>query len=156
MLRLSIAFALVLSLPAVSQAAKDPSAKPSGAQVYGAAPTVTAEPLPLADAVKAENHGKTIRVKAPTAAVCKKKGCWLTLDADGTEVRVTFKDYAFFVPKDLAGKTVVVEGVLAEEIVSEKDARHYAKDEGLPKAEIAKIKGDQKSLTMVATSVVVE
>ena len=154
MLRLSIAFALLLSVPAISQAAKDSSVK--AAQVYGAAPTLETEPLPLADALKAENHGKTIRVKGATAAVCKKKGCWLTLDAGGTEVRVTFKDYAFFVPKDLAGKTVVIEGVLTEETVSEKDARHYAKDEGLSKAEIAKIKGDQKSLTMVATSVVVE
>ena len=34
--------------------------------------------------------------------VCQMKGCWMTLESD-QKVRVTFKDYGFFVPKDAGG-----------------------------------------------------
>ncbi len=124
-------------------------------QTFGAAPALSTAPLALSEAVKPENLGRSVRVEARTGAVCEKKGCWLTLVDGSTTVRVTFKDYGFFVPKDLPGKTVVVEGTLAETTVSEKEARHYAKDQGLPKSEIAKIRGDKKQVTMVATTVVV-
>jgi uncharacterized protein DUF4920 len=45
-------------------------------------------------------------------------------------VRVTFRDYAFFVPKDLAGKTVVAEGVLSHRVISAEEAEHLAKESG--------------------------
>ena len=74
--------------------------------------------------------------------------------ADGsTKVRVTFKDYSFFMPKDLAGKRIVAEGMLKEDVLSEADARHYAEDAGKSKKEIEKIKGDQRELTFEATGV---
>jgi hypothetical protein len=78
----------------------------------------------------------------------------ILVDGD-TKVRVTFKDYGFFMPKNLAGSKVVVEGILSEEVLSEKDARHYAEDAGKSKAEIAKIKGDQRELGFEATGVLV-
>ena len=58
-------------------------------------------------------------------------------------------------PKNFAQSTWVhvVEGVLSEEVLSEKDARHYAEDAGKSKAEIAKIKGDQRELGFEATGV---
>ena len=71
----------------------------------------------------------------------------------GVSVRITFKDYGFFVPKDIAGKTIIAEGLVTEEVTKEADARHYAEDAGKSKAEIEKIKGDQKQITMVAQSV---
>ena len=45
--------------------------------------------------------------------VCQMKGCWMNIsdDAATEPVFVQFKDYAFFVPKDAAGKEVVIEGV---------------------------------------------
>jgi hypothetical protein len=78
----------------------------------------------------------------------------ILVDGD-TKVRVTFKDYGFFMPKNLAGSKVVLEGILSEEVLSEKDARHYAEDAGKSKAEIAKIKGDQRELGFEATGVLV-
>ena len=34
--------------------------------------------------------------------VCLKKGCWMTIkNPDGEPMRVTFKDYAFFMPMDI-------------------------------------------------------
>src|SRR5690606_1871066 len=42
--------------------------------------------------------------------VCKKKGCWMKLDIDGEETMVRFKDYGFFMPKDIDGKSVTLNG----------------------------------------------
>jgi hypothetical protein len=116
-------------------------------------PSLTADPLPLAEAVKTENLGKAVRVEGTAASVCQKKGCWLMLKGGDREVRVTFKDYGFFVPKDLAGQKLVVEGVVSETEISEKDAKHYAKDAGASKEEIAKIQGSKKDYAIVATAV---
>lgn len=54
----------------------------------------------------------TGKVEGKVTQVCKMKGCWLALEtADGTPpVTVRFKDYGFFVPQDLVGKHVVIEG----------------------------------------------
>lgn len=147
------ALATLLAAPAAFAAAPAPAA--TGA-VYGAKPALESAPLSVADAVKPENLGHPVRVEGTATAVCQKKGCWLSLAAGETSVRVTFKDYGFFVPKDLAGKHVVVEGTLAQEKVSEKTQKHFAKDAGASKEEMAKIHGDQSQVSMVATSVVVK
>jgi hypothetical protein len=109
--------------------------------------------MPLAQAVAEKKFNTSIALTATVAEVCQVKGCWMILVDGDTKVRVTFKDYGFFMPKDLAGAKVVVEGVLSEEVLSEKDARHYAEDAGKSKAEIAKIKGDQRELGFEATGV---
>ena len=52
-----------------------------------------------------------VKLFATAKDVCKKKGCWMKVEkSDGTLMRVTFKDYGFFVPKDIAGKNVIIEG----------------------------------------------
>jgi len=109
--------------------------------------------MPLAQAVAEKKFNTSIALTATVAEVCQVKGCWMILVDGDTKVRVTFKDYGFFMPKNLAGTKIVVEGVLSEEVLSEKDARHYAEDAGKSKAEIAKIKGDQRELGFEATGV---
>lgn len=109
--------------------------------------------MPLAQAVAEKKFNTSIALTATVAEVCQVKGCWMILVDGDTKVRVTFKDYGFFMPKNLAGTKVVVEGVLSEEVLSEKDARHYAEDAGKSKAEIAKIKGDQREMGFEATGV---
>jgi len=44
--------------------------------------------------------------------VCPKSGCFLTLQRDGNKepIMVRFTDYSYFVPADLAGKNVILEG----------------------------------------------
>lgn len=119
---------------------------------YGAGVKAKAR-MPLAQAVAEKKFNTSIALTATVAEVCQVKGCWMILVDGDTKVRVTFKDYGFFMPKNLAGAKVVVEGVLSEEVLSEKDARHYAEDAGKSKAEIAKIKGDQRELGFEATGV---
>lgn len=126
----------------------------SKATHWGAAETLKVAPTPLAKAVEQHKDGETVLVTAKAESVCQSKGCWVMLtDGDLKNVRVKMKDYSFFVPKDLTGKTLVIEGVLSMTTTSEKDAKHYAKDAGASKEDIARIKGDTKSWGLLASSI---
>lgn len=124
-------------------------------QTYGARPRLDSKPLTLAEALQPANLNKPVRIEAKIAEVCQMKGCWMVLVDGEHTLRVTFKDYGFFVPKDSAGKMVIVEGQVSETTISEAQARHYAEDAGKSKEEIEKIVGDQKGFTMVAESVLI-
>ncbi|WP_447766397.1 DUF4920 domain-containing protein [Sphingobacterium faecium] len=54
----------------------------------------------------------TGKVTGKVVEVCKKKGCYLTLERTGDKepVMVRFTDYSYFVPNDLIGKNVVLDG----------------------------------------------
>lgn len=75
--------------------------------------------------------GKTVRVSGKVDAVCKKKGCWLTLKGTATSARITFKDYSFFAPLDCQGTAGVVEGQLEMKKLSDDERKHLADDEGV-------------------------
>lgn len=50
------------------------------------------------------------KLMATITEVCAKKGCWMTLDlGNDMEMRVTFKDYGFFMPKDAAGRLAYIQ-----------------------------------------------
>jgi hypothetical protein len=123
------------------------------------APITLKTPTRLTDAITAAAAGDAApRLFAGTIReVCRQKGCWLILADPASPaiepVRVTFADYAFFVPKDVAGRDVRLQGVLRQKKVSVKDAQHYAKDAGRPKGEIAAIRTPQVAWTIEATGV---
>lgn len=95
-----------------------------------------------------------IKVKGDVEAVCKKKGCWMSIkNPVGEDMRVTFKDYGFFVPLDCDGKSAIFEGKAYMTETSVADLRHYAEDEGLPVEEINKITDPKKELSFEATGV---
>ena len=97
------------------------------------------------------------KVEGTVESVCKVKGCWMKVKTgDGQTMRVTFKDYGFFVPKDIVGKTVVVEGTAETSTTPVADLRHYAQDAGKSKEEIEKITEPEKALTFVADGVIVK
>lgn len=75
-----------------------------------------------------------IKISGEIDEICQMKGCWMTLKAeeDTDPVRVTFKDYGFFVPKDAHNRKTILEGVAVRETLSEDKARHYAEDAGVP------------------------
>ena len=103
-----------------------PAALKADAPHWGSAQTITVAPTPLAKAIGETKSGSTVLVVGQVESVCQKKGCWVMLKEGDASVRVTMKDYAFFLPKDIAGKSLVIEGVLAETILKEKNARHFA------------------------------
>ncbi len=73
------------------------------------------------------SEGKAIALEGKVRKACEKKGCWMELAGEdkGPGVRVTFKDYGFFVPVDSAGSTAKIEGVVAVKELSEERAKHY-------------------------------
>jgi hypothetical protein len=88
---------------------------------------------------------------------CKKKGCWMTVDLEnGEEMRVSFKDYGFFVPKDADGKTAVFEGWAKVDSISVADQRHYLEDAGASKEEIEAITTVKPELSFVANGVIIK
>jgi len=96
------------------------------------------------------------KVTAPITEACQKKGCWMMVDMNGTPMRVTFKDYAFFVPKNSAGHTATFEGVAHKEVLSVKTLKHYAEDAGKSKEEIAAITKPETEYSFEATGVIIK
>ena len=97
------------------------------------------------------------KVVGTVESVCQAKGCWMKVKtADGQTMRVSFKDYGFFVPKDIAGKTVVFEGEAKMKTTPVAELQHYAEDAGKSKEDIAKITEPKHELTFVADGVIVK
>lgn len=80
------------------------------------------------------------KVKGDVTAVCQKKGCWMKMQKpDGNAIRISFKDYGFFVPKDLTGEKVVMKGRAYQDTIPVKRRRHFARDEGKSADEVKSI-----------------
>ncbi|MCF2504389.1 DUF4920 domain-containing protein [Dyadobacter sp. CY107] len=97
------------------------------------------------------------KVSGQVESVCQVKGCWMAVKLDnGETMRVMFKDYAFFVPKDISGKTVVFEGQAQKKTIPVEHLQHYAKDAGQSKEEIEKITEPKEELTFIADGVIIK
>ena len=132
-----------------------PVAPATPGQTYGAA-IVPAGALPMSALPVALGQRDSAQVKlvGKASAVCQAKGCWMTLPtADGKEMRVRFRDYAFFVPKDLSGHEVVVSGWAYRSTVPKSELQHYAQDAGKTDQEVAAITQDEQQLTFLADGV---
>ena len=89
--------------------------------------------------------------------VCKAKGCWMKVALEnGEETMVTFRDYGFFVPKDMAGKQVVISGVGFIDEMSIEDQQHFAEDGGESAEAIAKIIEPKRTYSVIADGVILE
>ena len=71
---------------------------------------------------------KNFIVQTKIAKVCQKKGCFFIAQDGDTIIRVSFKDYGFFIPTDTAGRTVTLAGQLVEKQMSEEQAAHFQSD----------------------------
>lgn len=109
----------------------------------------------ISTALKNEDK-QEMKVRGTVGDVCQKKGCWMTMNLNNGEVvRVTFKDYKLFMPKDIKGKEVVLDGFAFADSISVKDQKHYAKDGGKSDEEIAQITKPSKQLLFEAKGVVI-
>jgi hypothetical protein len=124
-------------------------------QTYGAAISPDgALPMTALPTALGTRDSAQVKLAGKASAVCQAKGCWMTLPtADGKEMRVRFKDYAFFVPKDLSGHDVVVSGWAYRSTVPKSELQHYAKDAGKSDQEVAAITQDEQQLTFMADGV---
>jgi hypothetical protein len=113
-----------------------------------------------ADQLAAQMQGKDsmkVKLTGKIEEVCQKKGCWMTMNIGNDQImQVKFKDYAFFVPKDASGKTVVLEGVAFTDTVAVAELKHYAEDAGKSKEEIEKITEPEISIAFEANGVIIK
>ncbi|MBK9320005.1 MAG: DUF4920 domain-containing protein [Bacteroidetes bacterium] len=111
--------------------------------------------LAMVNAGNADING--VKVEGKVNEVCQAKGCWMQLDkGDGTTMRVTFKDYGFFVPKDCGGKSAIILGHAYMDTTAVEDLRHYAEDAGKSKEEIEKITEPEVELAFEAEGVLIK
>ncbi|MFT4660138.1 MAG: hypothetical protein ACI8XB_000396 [Patiriisocius sp.] len=97
------------------------------------------------------------KVKGEITGTCIKKGCWMTINTpEGDEMRVTFKDYGFFVPtSEQEGKTAIMRGKASVETTTVAELRHYAEDAGKSTEEIEAITEPETSLAFEADGVLI-
>jgi hypothetical protein len=119
-----------------------------------------------AKATKPEDLSKTmggkttmenVVLEGTIAQVCQAEGCWLKLkNTAGQDILIKFKDHAFLVPKDIAGKTAVINGTAVKKVVSVEEQKHMAEDAGSSPSDIAAITAPKEELRVEATGVVVK
>ena len=111
----------------------------------------------MIDTYKKLKPGDTLDVKfkAEVNAVCQSKGCWMRVGVGEEEAMVKFKDYGFFMPKDLAGQEVIMAGKAFVAEVSVDEQRHYAEDAGKSKEEIMAITEPKKTLSFESSGVLI-
>ncbi|MFD0766772.1 DUF4920 domain-containing protein [Mucilaginibacter lutimaris] len=151
-----ILLAICLSFSAITFAQS--TIKPAGAGVtYGK--TVTADNAVTTEALNTTLSTDSVyngKITGTVVEVCKKKGCFMKLQqANGTPIMVQFTDYAYFMPQNIVGKTVVVEGKAKVKETSVERLKHYAADAGKTKEEIAMINTPKKDIAIMADGVLV-
>jgi hypothetical protein len=108
-------------------------------------------------ALMGEKTELNCKISGEIEAVCQKKGCWMDIkNPSGESVRITFKDYGFFMPKDASGKKAIMLGVAKVEETSVADLQEYAKDAGKSEAEVKAIAAPEKELVFEASGVILQ
>lgn len=72
--------------------------------------------------------GAQFQLETKIAKVCQKKGCFFIAQQNEHTLRVSFKDYGFFIPTNSSGKTVVMNGELIQKQMSDEQAEHFNSD----------------------------
>ncbi len=104
-------------------------------------------------------EGDTVNIAFTSTVndVCKAKGCWMKVALDNDkETMVKFKNYGFFVPKDIENQTVIVQGKAFVSEMSVEEQQHFANDAGKSKAEIAAITTPKKTYSFIADGVLIK
>lgn len=135
--------------------AQPPKGPASIGSTYGAGTSADGA-IPIAElpAKLAKNDSLQTKIVAKVLDVCPKKGCWMKLQVnDSTTAFVKMKNYGFFVPLDMIGKTIVLEGEAKVKVTSVDELRHYAEDAKKPQSEIDAITTPKKEIRLTATGI---
>jgi len=146
---------IMVSLLTLSSVAQVKTAKKG--VTYGAKITAAdAVEVNILEEKLASSQAFTGKVKGTVVSVCQEKGCWMKLEqTEGDGIMIRFKDYKFFVPKNISGKEVVLQGQAKMTTTSVEMLKHYAEDAGKSKAEIDKITEPKKEIEFIAIGVLV-
>lgn len=144
-------------LAAIAVQAQPPKTPATPGTTFGTAITAeNATAVSELPALMADKQLADVKIEGKVLDVCPKKGCWLSLEMpDKSVVFVKFKDYGFFVPLEMIGKTVVLEGQAKKVETSVEELKHYAEDAKKSKEEIAAITEPKKEIRVTANGVLV-
>ena len=95
-------------------------------------------------------------VQGKVEAVCQAKGCWMNItseQANAEEMMVKFKDYGFFVPTDIAGREVIMQGKAYREVTPVDEYQQLSEDAGKTEEKIAAITKPKVELKFMADGV---
>jgi hypothetical protein len=151
---LAIVFLVCLATFAYAQ---PPNVPANVGTTFGAATTADQafEVSTLPEVLK-DKEQANVKIIAKVLDVCPKKGCWMSLEMpDKTTVFVKMKDYAFFVPLEMIGKTVVIDGEAKKIETSVAELKHYAEDAKKSKEEIEAITEPKKEIRLTANGILV-
>ncbi len=123
---------------------------------YGTVDSINRTPIGVE--ALTESAEEAVTVVGTIAEVCTTKGCWMIIadEAGERNVRVTFKDYSFFVPMNSAGRQVVVSGQSKVVTRDVETLRHFAEDKGATATELAAITEPEEAVEIVAELVYIE
>ncbi|HMK73559.1 MAG TPA: DUF4920 domain-containing protein [Myxococcaceae bacterium] len=83
-------------------------------------------PVSVDVVLKEAKDGQPVLVEGTVRRACSHRGCWMELASASQGLRVTFKDYGFFVPTDSAGARARVAGAVTVTTLSREEADHLA------------------------------
>ncbi|MHC2991157.1 hypothetical protein OB13_06005 [Pontibacter sp. HJ8] len=161
MIRLFVLLLAVAALSSCSQSKTETDASVATAKPNSFGASFAEENVLSVTQMKQAMAGQDSLQATVTAEVvqsCQSKGCWMDVKLeDGSTMKVTFRDYGFFLPvEDLAGKTVVFTGIAKQEVISVDDQRHFAEDAGKSAAEVQAINAPKDELRFVADGVILK
>ena len=105
----------------------------------------------------ANSDSANVKLAGEILSTCKMKGCWMNVTIGDEEMRVTFKDYGFFVPKEgMEGKHTIMEGTVIRQTTDVATLKHFAEDQGKSQHEIDQITEPKQELAFIATGVLIE
>ena len=110
----------------------EPVARDADTETFGAVLNETLQKVSLTElAERPEDHlNKPFHLKTRIAKVCQRKGCFFIAQQNEHVLRVSFRDYGFFIPTDSSDKMVEIAGELVEKELSPEQAAHLQSDLG--------------------------
>ena len=104
-----------------------------------------------------EIQSQEVKLTGYVTDVCAKKGCWMVVELNTEKnMRVTFKDYGFFVPKDAAGKLATIQGIATMDTTDVATLKHYAEDAEESQEVIDAITEPEYNYAFEATGVIIK
>ncbi len=127
------------------------AAAPASAKPHKRAPVAKGAPITVTEAVDiaalakdpASFAGKTVRLEGTVKEVCQGRGCWVeVVDAKGASFMAKSLDESILLPKNCAGRGIIVQGVVTTLGGEEKaEAKTEAKTEAKEGSETAAAEG---------------
>lgn len=144
-----------LALSVTASLAQPPQGVASPGTIYGdSVTTENAKNINSLPQILQSGQKANVKVSAKVLDVCPKKGCWMKLQVnDSITAFVKMKDYGFFVPLDIKGKTVIIEGESFIKETSVQELRHYAEDARKPASEIEAITQPAREIRLTASGI---